>query len=71
MYFSEKTSHFLLRKRYKSRMGAVLYYIVIFINSFKYTTFPIRYKAPDGKSYAHEMTYKYGITFEQLMDNRS
>ncbi|WP_294755043.1 hypothetical protein [uncultured Ruminococcus sp.] len=52
-------------------MGAVLYYIVIFINSFKYTTFPIRYKAPDGKSYAHEMTYKYGITFEQLMDNRS
>ena len=26
-------------------------------------------KKPDGKSYAHEIAYKYGITFEQLMDN--
>ena len=34
-------------------------------------SFKIRYKAPDGKSYAHEIAYKYGITFEQLMDNRS
>ena len=33
-------------------------------------SYKISYKAPDGKSYAHEIAYKYGITFEQLMDNR-
>ena len=32
-------------------------------------SYKISYKAPDGKSYAHEIAYKYGITFEQLMEN--
>ena len=29
-------------------------------------SYKIAYKKPDGKSYAHEIAYKYGITFEQL-----
>lgn len=33
-------------------------------------SYKISYKAPDGKSYAHEIAYKYGITFEQLMEQR-
>ena len=33
-------------------------------------SYKISYKSPDGKSYAHEIAYKYGITFEQLMYNR-
>ena len=32
-------------------------------------SFKISYKKPDGKSYAHEIAYKYGITFEQLSKN--
>jgi len=31
-------------------------------------SYRISYKKPDGKSYAHEIAYKYGITFEQLME---
>lgn len=29
-------------------------------------SYKIAYKKPDGKSYAHDIAYKYGITFEQL-----
>ena len=29
-------------------------------------SYRISYKKPDGKSYAHDIAYKYGITFEQL-----
>lgn len=32
-------------------------------------SYRISYKKPDGKSYAHEIAYKYGITFEQLSEN--
>lgn len=32
-------------------------------------SYKISYKKPDGKSYAHEIAYKYGITFEQLSEN--
>lgn len=32
-------------------------------------TYKISYKKPDGTSYAHEIAYKYGITFEQLMNS--
>ena len=31
-------------------------------------SYKISYKKPDGKSYAHEIAYKYGITFEQLCE---
>ncbi|MBR5683810.1 MAG: hypothetical protein IKW96_11165 [Ruminococcus sp.] len=31
-------------------------------------SYKIGYKKPDGKSYAHEIAYKYGITFEQLSE---
>ncbi len=31
-------------------------------------SYKINYKKPDGKSYAHEIAYKYGITFEQLIE---
>jgi hypothetical protein len=31
-------------------------------------SYKISYKKPDGKSYAHEIAYKYGITFEQLSE---
>ena len=31
-------------------------------------SYRISYKKPDGKSYAHEIACKYGITFEQLME---
>lgn len=31
-------------------------------------SYKIHYKKPDGKSYAHEIAYKYGITFEQLSE---
>jgi len=34
-------------------------------------TYKISFKKPDGKSYAHEIAYKYGITFDQLMDRKS
>ncbi|MBO4523440.1 MAG: hypothetical protein J5723_02050 [Ruminococcus sp.] len=30
-------------------------------------SYKISYKKPDGKSYAHEIAFKYGITFEQLI----
>lgn len=33
-------------------------------------SYKISYKSPDGKSYAHDIAYKFGITFEQLMDKR-
>lgn len=32
-------------------------------------SYKISYKKPDGKSYAHEIALKYGITFEQLCEN--
>jgi hypothetical protein len=32
-------------------------------------SYKISYKKPDGKSYAHEIALKYGITFEQLCKN--
>lgn len=32
-------------------------------------SYRISFKKPDGKSYAHDIAYKYGITFEQLMGN--
>ena len=31
-------------------------------------SYKISYKKPDGKSYAHDIAYKYGITFEQLSE---
>ncbi len=34
-------------------------------------TYKISFKKPDGKSYAREIAYKYGITFDQLMKNHS
>ncbi|MBO4493444.1 MAG: hypothetical protein J5724_03545 [Ruminococcus sp.] len=33
-------------------------------------SYRISYKKPDGKSYAHEIAYKYGITFEQLIERK-
>ena len=33
-------------------------------------SYKISYKKPDGKSYAHEIALKYGITFEQLCENK-
>lgn len=33
-------------------------------------TYKISFKKPDGKSYAHEIAYRYGITFEQLMNKQ-
>ena len=32
-------------------------------------SYKISFKKPDGKSYAHDIAYKYGITFEQLCGN--
>ncbi|SFX85456.1 MutS-related protein [Ruminococcus sp. XPD3002] len=32
-------------------------------------SYKVSYKKPDGKSYAHEIAYRFGITFEQLMGN--
>ncbi|MBO4877078.1 MAG: hypothetical protein J5501_03625 [Ruminococcus sp.] len=34
-------------------------------------TYKISFKKPDGKSYAHEIACKYGITFEQLINKQS
>ncbi|MGN0606456.1 MAG: hypothetical protein ACI4JM_08035 [Oscillospiraceae bacterium] len=31
-------------------------------------TFRISYEKPNGKSFAHDIAYQYGITFEQLME---
>ena len=33
-------------------------------------SYRISYKKPDGKRYAHEIAYKYGITFEQLIERK-
>lgn len=32
-------------------------------------SYKIHYSKPDGKSYAHDIAYQYGITFEQLCSN--
>ncbi|WP_028520887.1 hypothetical protein [Ruminococcus flavefaciens] len=42
---------------------------VVMENNNGKRSFKISYKKPDGKSYAHEIAYKYGITFEQLSKN--
>ena len=42
---------------------------VVMENNNGKRSFKISYKKPDGKSYAHETAYKYGITFEQLSKN--
>lgn len=34
-------------------------------------SYKISCKKPDGKSYAHEIAFRYGITFDQLMENRN
>lgn len=34
-------------------------------------SYKVSYKKPDGKSYAHEIAYRFGITYEQLMNNLS
>ena len=34
-------------------------------------SYKVSYKSPDGKSYAHEIAYNFGITFEQLMGEYS
>ena len=36
-------------------------------NSNGERSYKVSYKKPDGKSYAHEIAYNFGITFEQLM----
>lgn len=35
------------------------------------SAFKISYEKPDGKSYAHNIACKYGITFEQLIENNT
>ena len=42
---------------------------VVMENNNGQRSYKISYKKPDGKSYAHEIAYKYGITFEQLSAN--
>ncbi|MCR5600105.1 MAG: hypothetical protein K6G33_05125 [Ruminococcus sp.] len=42
---------------------------VVMENNNGERSYKISYKKPDGKSYAHEIAYKYGITFEQLSHN--
>ena len=44
---------------------------VVMENENGIRSYKISYKRPDGKSYAHEIAYKYGITFEQLKEKRS
>ncbi len=55
-----------ISKAADSGYGAVS---VVMENNNGKRSFKISYKKPDGKSYAHEIAYKYGITFEQLSKN--
>lgn len=55
-----------ISKAADSGYGAVS---VVMENKNGKRSFKISYKKPDGKSYAHEIAYKYGITFEQLSKN--
>ena len=58
--------HHKISKAADSGYGAVS---VVMENNNGKRSFKISYKKPDGKSYAHEIAYKYGITFEQLSKN--
>lgn len=42
---------------------------VVMENNNGIRSYKISFKKPDGKSYAHDIAYKYGITFEQLCNN--
>ena len=51
----------------KAVCGAVS---VVMENDDGKRSYKLSFKKPDGKSYAHEIAYKYGITFEQLIKDK-